>query len=60
MKDALAGGARVEVDIVTNDVAVQINGVPISTDLNDRATRRMIEHAAIVATGGIDVELANR
>ncbi|WP_156419757.1 MULTISPECIES: DUF7662 domain-containing protein [unclassified Sphingopyxis] len=60
LKDALAGGARVEVDIVTNDVAVQINGVPISTDLNDRATRRMIEHAAIVATGGIDVELANR
>lgn len=60
LKDALADGARVEVDIVTNDVALQINGVPISTDLNDRATRRMIEHAAIVATGGSDVELANR
>lgn len=44
----------------TNDVALQINGVTISADLNDRATRRMIEHAVIVATGGTDVELANR
>lgn len=60
LKEALIGGARIEVDIVTNDVELQINGVPISADLNDRATRRMIEHAAIVATGGTDVELANR
>ncbi len=60
LKEALAGGAQVEVDIVTSDVALQINGIPILVDLNDKATRRMIEHAAIVATGGIEVEIANR
>ena len=60
LKEVIAGGARVEVDIVASDVALAINGLPISADLNDKATRRMLEHAAIVATGGTEVELANR
>ena len=60
LKEVITGGARVEVDIVAGDVALAINGLPISADLNDKATRRMLEHAAIVATGGSEVELANR
>lgn len=60
LKDALAEGAQIAVDIVTDGVALTINGAEISPDLADKATRRMIEHAAIVATGGTDVELANK
>lgn len=60
LKEVIAGGARVEVDIVAGDVALVINGLPVSADLNDKATRRMLEHAALVATGGTEVELANR
>ena len=60
LKDALAQGARIAVDTVTDGVALTINGAAISPDLADKATRRMIEHAAIVATGGTDVELANK
>lgn len=52
LKDALAEGAQIAVDIVTDGVALTINGAAISPDLADKATRRMIEHAAIVATGG--------
>ena len=60
LKDALAEGAQIAVDIVTDGVALTINGSGISPNLADKATRRMIEHAAIVATGGTDVELANK
>lgn len=60
LKDALAENAQIAVDIVTDGVTLTINGAEISPDLADKATRRMIEHAAIVATGGTDVELANK
>lgn len=60
LKDALAEGAQIAVDIVIDGVALTINGAGISPNLADKATRRMIEHAAIVATGGTDVELANK
>lgn len=60
LKDALAEGAQIAVDIVTDGVTLTINGAEISPDLADKAARRMIEHAAIVATGGMDVELANK
>jgi len=56
----LAEGAQIAVDIVTDGVALTINGAEISPDLADKATRWMIEHAAIVATGGTNVELANK
>ena len=60
LKNALAAGARIEVDIVVDDIELRINGEVRSVDLTNKATRRMIEHSAIVATGGTDVEIANR
>ncbi|WP_432814479.1 DUF7662 domain-containing protein [Sphingorhabdus sp.] len=60
LKESIAAGAVIAVDIVTEDVKLSINGVQVSVDLTDKAMRRMIEHAAIVATGGTDIEIANR
>ena len=60
LKESIATGAVIAVDIVTEDVKLSINGVQVSVDLTDKAMRRMIEHAAIVATGGTDIEIANR
>jgi len=60
LMEALASGACVEVDIVADSVELKINDVSVSADLTKKATRCMIEHAAIVATGGIDIEIANK
>lgn len=60
LKETIAAGAIIAVDIVTEGVKLTINGVQVSVDLTDKAMRRMIEHAAIVATGGTDIEIANR
>ncbi len=60
LKETIAAGATIAVDIVTEGVKLTINGVQVSVDLTDKAMRRMIEHAAIVATGGTDIEIANR
>lgn len=60
LKETIAAGAIIAVDIVTEGVKLTINGVQVSVDVTDKAMRRMIEHAAIVATGGTDIEIANR
>ncbi|GGN51203.1 hypothetical protein GCM10011349_23540 [Novosphingobium indicum] len=60
LKNALAADARIEVDIVVDDIELKINGKVRSVALTHKATRRMIEHSAIVATGGTDIEIANK
>ena len=60
LKESIATGAVIAVDIVTEGVKLAINGIQVPVDLTDKAMRRMIEHAAIVATGGTDIEIANR
>ena len=60
LKDVLSRGASVTVDILSGGVDLRIDGVAVTVDLRDKAMRRMIEQAAIVACGGIDAELANR
>lgn len=57
--ETLAQGGSVAVDIVYENMGLSIGGVSIDADLTDKAVRRMIEHAAIVAHGGIDVEMLN-
>jgi hypothetical protein len=42
------------------DISMTVNGAEASPNLRDRAVRRMVENAALVASGGTDVELANR
>ncbi len=57
---ALDTGGTIAVDIAYDDIALSIGGALVEADLTDKAVRRMIEHAAIVAHGGIDVEMLNR
>ena len=56
----MSEGAQIAMNIVTDGVALTINSAGIIPNLSDEATRRMSEHAAIVATGGTDVELVNK
>lgn len=58
--EAIKRGGAIYVDIAYKDIGLKIGGVTIEADLSDKAVRRMIEHAAIVAHGGIDVEMLNR
>ena len=60
LKEALIAGLDIGVDIVTDGISLGINGTVLSVDLADKAARRMIEHTAIVASGGEDIDIANR
>jgi hypothetical protein len=60
LKQTIAAGAVVAVDVVTERVKLRINGADVIVDLTSQAMRRMIEHAAIVATDGATIEIANR
>lgn len=59
-KQLIATGAVVSVDIITEGVKLKINNASTSADLHNKAVRRMIEHAAIVASGGSEIEIVNR
>lgn len=60
LRETLARGGAIAVDIAYQDIGLSIGGVIMEADLADKAVRRMIEQAAIVAHGGIDVEMLNR
>ncbi|UEM04739.1 hypothetical protein JL101_004670 [Skermanella rosea] len=56
----LGGGGRVELDVVTGGVLLVIGEARVQADLADKATRRLLEHAALVAQGGAAVDSLNR
>lgn len=58
--ETLDQGGSIAVDIAYQDIGLSIGGVLIAANLDDKAVRRMMEQAAIVAHGGIDVEMLNR
>lgn len=60
LQEALIAGSDIAVDIVTDSISLCINGEALSVDLSNKAVRRMIEHTAIVACGGEDIDIANR
>ena len=53
-RDHLATGGRIEIDIVTEEIAVVASGESINVDLAGKAMRCLLEHAALVdeASGG--------
>jgi len=59
LREAITSGAVVSVDVIIDTLKVKIDGKDVSMDLNDKALRRMIEHAAIVASAGTAVEIVN-
>lgn len=60
LRDALATGASVSIDIVDQDIVLVVAGIEIPVDLGDKVVRRLAEEAAIVVHGGIDVAMLNR
>ncbi len=58
--DRLNGGGRVEIDIVVDDVEIVVGGESRAADLSDKATRRLLENAAIVVEGAHEVGSLNR
>lgn len=59
LREALASGASVSVDIAYEDVVLLVGGSKAPVDLGNKAARRLAEQAAIVAHGGIDVDMLN-
>lgn len=60
LTETLGRGGAIHIDVCYQDIGLSIAGVTVTADLADKAVRRMIEQAAIVAHGGIDVEMLNR
>ena len=48
----LAAGGQVEVDFIAGDIMLSVGGRSRSFDLADKATRRLLEQAAVVANAG--------
>ena len=60
LKEHLGSGGSAEVEIIVDGVVLMIGGENIDANLSDKATRRLIENAALVAEGGTDVSTLNR
>lgn len=60
LKEHLESGGGAEVDIIVDGVVLMISGEKVDADLSDKATRRLLENAALVAEGGTEIELLNR
>lgn len=58
--ECLGRGGSVNVDIAFEEMALTVAGQPVVVDLSNKAIRRLAEQAALVAHGGIDVELLNK
>lgn len=56
----LAAGETVAIDIVMAGVSLKVDRQEVAVDLADKATRRMLEQAAIVAEGAFKIESLNR
>ncbi len=56
----IAADGTIEVDIASEGISVSSAGALLSVDLGDKATRRLLEHAALVSEAGAGVKLLNR
>ena len=59
-RDHMACGGSIEVDIVTDGIAVTAGDEPVTVDLFDKAMRRLLEHAALVDEAAAGRKLLNR
>lgn len=60
LREHLESGGAVEVDIIVDGVTLIISDTEIKAELGDKATRRLLENAALVAEGGTDIDTLNR
>ena len=59
-REHMAAGGNIEIDIVQDRISVSSAGAMLRIDLADKATRRLLEHAALVSEAGAGVKLLNR
>ena len=60
LRTHLTEGGTIELDIIAGNVTLRIGHDASSLDLADKAARRLLEHAALVAGGAEDIESLNR
>lgn len=60
LREHLEAGERIEIDIMTDADSMVITGNATQVNFKDKVTRRLFEHAAIVAEGGAEIESLNR
>ena len=59
-RDHMATGGSIEVDIVTDRIAVTAGNEPVTVNLSNKAMRRLLEHAALVDDAAAGAKLLNR
>lgn len=60
LRNHIVGGGEVEVDVIASDISLSIAGQSVTFALSDKAVRRLLEQAALVANHAIDIESLNR
>jgi hypothetical protein len=58
--EALRAGAEVSTSVVVDGAWVNWGKAPVKLDLSSRAGRRLLEHAAILESGAVEIEVLNR
>ena len=58
-REHLKDGDAIFVDLITSDVTIRNGDAEIPVDLTDKATRRLIENAALIADNSTEVENLN-
>ncbi len=59
LRDHMAAGRRKKVDVVADGVEVTARGTPLRAELADRALRRLLEQAALIAEAEVGVDILN-
>ena len=60
LTEHLGTGGTCAVDISTGEIVLSTRGETIPANLANKATRRLLEHAALVIEATADAELLNR
>ncbi len=60
LRNHLEAGGQAMVDLIASDISLSVGGQSLAVDLTDKAVRRLLEQAAVVANASIDIESLNR
>lgn len=60
LRSHLNAGGCVEIDVIAAEIALSVAGQPCNADLADKATRRLLEQAALVCDSAAEIESLNR
>jgi hypothetical protein len=60
LRTHLDAGGEAMVDLIVSGISLSVGGRELSVDLDDKAVRRLLEQAAVVANAAIDIDSLNR